>query len=308
MTAFIVEEETQPEQVPEREHVGFIQRVLFAPVVAWPIAIARVLLGLTCLGWAISMMFDVSPLLSPDGPVPLELASLEWALFELATERSVWIALVVIAVCAISVTVGFKPTPFLLVAFFLLVSVQRRNPLIVNSGDLIMTNLLFLLALSPSSAAFSVDRWRRHGRSSLRTAPLVAPLGMRLIQLQMMVAYFVAFWSKSGALWTEGVAVSTVLRLENLRRFTPPSLFRENILIAAVTTWGTLALELALAMFLWNRRARPFLIGLGVLLHLFIDAFMLVGFFSVTMFAGLFTFLNGENIQKRINSFSQPAS
>ena len=36
------------------------------------------------------------------------------------------------------------------------------------------------------------------GRESLWTAPLVAPWGLRLVQLQMVVVYFFAFWSKNG--------------------------------------------------------------------------------------------------------------
>ena len=194
------------------------QRLLFSPESAWPIAIARIMIGTVLFAWAVSMMFDMSALLSEDGLVPSELGSRFWRPLELANGRAAWIAVVGLAAVAVPIVVGFRPTWFLIVGFLLLMSLQRRNPMMVNSGDLILRNLVLLLAFTPSGAALSVDRWRRHGRASLRSAPKVAPWGLRLIQLQMMLVYFFAYFSKGGALWKDGSAVSTALRLEDLQR------------------------------------------------------------------------------------------
>ena len=40
-----------------------LHRAAFNPVSAWPLAIGRLILGITIFGWSVTMMFDVSDLL-----------------------------------------------------------------------------------------------------------------------------------------------------------------------------------------------------------------------------------------------------
>ena len=72
----------------------------------------------------------------------------------------------------------------------------------------------------------------------------------------------------------------------------------DNIWIVAALTWGTLVVELMLGTLLWYKPLRPLLIVLGVLLHFSIDGLMLVGFFGLTMIAGLMTFLDADKIER----------
>ena len=273
---------------------------------AWTLAVARIGYGLILLAWTLTLMLDADAFLTEDGVLPNELVSGSgWRWFELGTTGSVWLALVALLVAAIAVLVGFRPTIALLVSFVLLVALQRRNLLILNSGDLLLRDLALLLAFCPTGAALSVDRWRRHGRTALRTAPLIAPWGLRLLQFQVMVIYFFAFWSKNGTTWRNGTAVSTALRLDDLARFDAPDWLVNNVVIIAVLTWGALAVEVGLAFLLWCKPLRPVLIGLGVALHVFIDAFLLVGFFGLLMLVGLSTFLDAEAIDRRIRNTSR---
>lgn len=280
--------------------------VAIEPVSAWPLAIGRVILGLTVLAWTLTMMADASDLLGPDAIVPPEAASEFWSWFALESTAAVWAALTVLAVAAVAVTIGFRPTPFLILAFVLLVAIQRRNPTILNSGDLIIRNLTLLFALCPTGAALSLDRWRvavRTGdRASFWTAPRVAPWGLRLIQLQVSMVYLFAFWSKSGDLWRDGTAVSTALRLEDLQRFGAIDPIVDSVVVIAALTWGTLIVELLLGVLLWVKRLRPALIVVGLLLHLSIDVFLLVGFFGPALAAGLMSFLDGDAVQRRVDA------
>ena len=59
-------------------------------------------------------------------------------------------------------------------------------------------------------------------------------------------------------------------------------------------TYGTLAIETALALFIWNRRARPWVIAGCVALHLSVLATIVVGLFSVTVFVGYLAFTPPE--------------
>jgi HTTM domain len=281
-----------------RDHV---HHLLFAPRSAWPMAIARIVIGIGILGWAVSMMFEVSTFMSDDGLVGPDFASSDFRWITLDSAGSVQIALIVLTLASIPIIIGFRPTIFLVVAFILLVAVQRRTPIILNSGDIILRNLTLLLAFTPTSAALSFDRWRRLGRDGLRTAPLVAPWGLRFVQLQMMLVYFFAFWGKTGDQWREGTAVSTAFRLTDLHRFGPPGILTDNLLVSGLLTWGTLVVELALAVLLWYKPARPVLIVAGLVLHFTIDTFVLVGFFGIAMAAGLMTFLDGDSVQRFVD-------
>ena len=268
---------------------------------AWPLAVMRIVYGSVLLIWTLTLALDADDLLGSDALVPNQFATQgRWRYFELDSTTAVWVALAALVIGSIAIMAGWRPTEWLLLAFVLLVAVQRRNPVILNSGDLLLRNFALLLAMTPTGAALSVDRWRRYGRAALRTAPLVAPWGLRLIQLQMMMIYFFAFWSKSGDLWREGTAVSTVLRIDDLARFTSPDWLVGNIIVIAAFTWGALAIELTLSMFLWNRRLRPLLIGLGIALHVFIDVFIIVGFFGPLMVMGLVAFTDAEWIDRWI--------
>jgi len=278
-----------------------LHRAALNPVSAWPLAIGRLILGITIFGWSVTMMFDVSDLLGPNAVVPPEGASRHFRWLPIESTWATWCALITLVVASVAIAVGFRPTIFLLLSFVLLVSVQRRTPEILNSGDIILRNLTLLFALCPTGAAASLDRWRRVGRDEFWTAPLVAPWGLHLVQLQVSMVYLFAFWSKSGELWRNGTAVSTSLRLDDLQRFGEIEWLVDNVAIIALLTWGTLIIELMLGVLLWVKSLRPYLIAVGLLLHLFIDVFLLVGFFGPALAAGLMSFLDGDRVQHRID-------
>ncbi len=278
-----------------------VEIVAFRPVSSWPLAIGRIVLGVTVFVWAITMMFDAEDLLGSNAVVPVDDASTFWRWLPLDSSAAVWAALIGLAVAAICIVVGLRPTVFLLVSFVLLVSIQRRNPVILNSGDIILRDLTLLFALCPTGAACSLDRWRRVGPERFWTAPKVAPWGLRLVQLQVSLVYLFAFWSKSGELWREGVAVSTALRLRDLQRFGELDLLIDSVIVVGLITYGTLIVELLLGVLLWVVRLRPFLIVLGLLLHASIDVLLIVGFFGPALAAGLMSFLDGDAIQRRVD-------
>ena len=59
-------------------------------------------------------------------------------------------------------------------------------------------------------------------------------------------------------------------------------------------TYGTLAVEIAIPVLVWNKRTRPWVLGLGVGLHLAIDVTLRVGFFSWIIFVAYIAFLPPE--------------
>ncbi len=275
-------------------------RWFVAPRSAWPLAIARVVIGVAILLWALTMSLDLDALLGDDALVGVQFADDLDRFLPLESTLTVGLALLALVASALAIIVGWRPSLWLVVAFVLLVAIQRRNTMILNSGDVILRDLTLLLALTPTGAAMSVDRVRRHGRDAFWTSAQVAPWGLRVVQLQMMIVYFFAFWSKSGELWQNGTAVSTAFRLQDLQRIGEWSVLVDNIWVVAFLTWSTLVVELALGTLLWVKRLRPVLIVFGVLLHVMIDTFVLVGFFGIAMVAGLMTFLDADRLDAAV--------
>jgi HTTM domain len=186
---------------------------------------------------------------------------------------------------------GFKTRLAAVVVFACLISFARRNPWVLNSGDLLIFVLGFYLMLAPSGAALSVDRWLRT-RSRFWEFPRRSFWPLRLVQIQVSLLYFFAVWGKlRGETWNDGTAVSYAFRLEDLERFPVPGLVTDSLLLVNLLTYGTLAIELALAILVWNGRLRPWVLLLGVMLHLGIAYAVRVGFFSYAAVVGYIVFL-----------------
>jgi hypothetical protein len=70
--------------------------------------------------------------------------------------------------------------------------------------------------------------------------------------------------------------------------------------LSELLTFGTLALEASLGILVWNRVARPWVLTLGILMHLGIDFSILVGFFSYAMIVSYIAFVPAETASQRI--------
>src|ERR1700709_987968 len=74
-------------------------------------------------------------------------------------------------------------------------------------------------------------------------------------------------------------------------RFPTPEFVAGSPLLVEWFTFGTLLTELSIGLFVWNRRARPWVLGAGFLMHLRIEIFIMVGFFSIGMWCLYLVFL-----------------
>lgn len=179
-------------------------------------------------------------------------------------------------------------------------SLQFRNLTIMNSGDSLLRIIGFLVMFAPTGAALSVDRWRRAGRPFWEF-PAHAPWILRLLQIQVSVIYVTTVWEKlRGTYWNDGTAVSYALRLDDLVRFPLPGWFTESLVVANLLTFGTLAIELALGMLVWNARARPYVLGTGIILHVFIELTLDVGFFSFAIFVLYLAFVPADTMTAKL--------
>jgi hypothetical protein len=275
----------------------------FAPQETSTLALFRIAFGLLATFWTLSLLPNLFAFYGPAGILPTYPQSSPGAWGVLALSNSEPFVVLVFAMTllgSMALTVGLHTRFAAVVVYLGILAFTRRNPLVGNSGDELMCTLALFCALAPSGAALSLDR--------LRTAPgrfwqfpSYSPWALRLIQIQLSVIYVSAVWQKvEGDLWRNGTAVSYALRIMDIHRFATPDFLTDSIVLSELLTHGTLALELSLGILVWNRAARPWVLALGISMHLGIDLFILVGFFSFAMIVSYIAFIPPETASRRI--------
>jgi len=255
-------------------------RFWFRPQPTSTLAVLRIAFGLLTTAWAIMLAPDTNTFFGPNGLG--------------GSQRAAPLVVAALFVAAIGVTIGFHTRLAAAAVLFCLVWLSRVNPLVWNTGDVLLRHVALFLAMAPAGESLSVDRWRRD-RATFWEFPSRPPWPIRLIQLQVVLMYVVTVWVKlHGWTWLHGTAVSYVLRIPGETRFLLPTGITASPFWAHVLTWGTLVVEAAFPLLVWNRRTRPVALTLGVSLHLAIHFTLRVGLFSWTVLVAYLAFLPPE--------------
>lgn len=274
----------------------------FEPQATTPLAIVRIAYGLVMTGWTVSLLPGLMVFFSDDGlapDVPAFDRSEEdglWTIFALFPSDGALIAAwVVLLLASIFLTFGLFSRLSALVVFVIVMSLQRRTPIVHNAGDGLLRIIGLYLALAPCGASLSLDRLRKVGRARFWEFPSRAPVIVRLLQIQISIIYISTVWAKvRGGTWNDGTAVVYSLSLDDLSRFPVPEFILESAILANLATWSVLALELAVGILVWNRTLRPYVLLAGAAMHLGVDIGLRVGFFSYAMWVLYLAFLPPE--------------
>ena len=265
------------------------ERFWFRPQATSTIALLRIAVGALSVLWTLQMASDFDHFFGPDalvigpGYTPI-LAG-------------------VLLLSTLALTVGFRSQLAAAVTLVCMSLLFRADPLIFNTGDALLRHLLLFLALGPSGASLSVDSARRESGGQWRF-PMRAPWALRLAQLQVALMYVVSFTQKlKGSTWRDGTAVSYVLRVVPDQRFALPNSISASTTWAHVFTWGTLGVEAAIALLVWNRLTRPWVLALGAALHLSIDLALRTGLFSWIVLASYVAFIPPETATRLVARF-----
>jgi hypothetical protein len=285
-------------------------RFFFEPQTTAPMTLVRVGWGAATAVWALTLLPDIDPFFT-EGALLYDrslregswnlLPHLGWAHAGMAT-------CLLLLVASLATMVGLKTRLSAPVAVLCLVVLQRGNSTIFNSGDLLLRLVGIAVVLSPCGLLWSLDAAidRRRGRvRNLRRAPY----GMRLLQLELAVGYLLSAWAKSrGTTWHEGTALAWSLRIEDLQRFVAPDWLFDQSILLNLLTWATLAFEATFIVFVWPRRWRLWVLAIGVLLHLGIDVFLDIGFFSVAIYLAYLAFLPPDIAEQVVGRFDRSLS
>lgn len=192
-------------------------------------------------------------------------------------------------------------------ALIIHISYSQRAAVATYGLDQICGILLLYLVLAPCGADYSVDSfWRRYRRSSgtgLSTGEFVgdrsvaANLSMRLIQVHYCIIYFFAATGKlQGETWWTGDALWNAIANYEYQStdLTWLAWYPE---VLQVATHVTIFWELSFAYLIWVRPLRPLLLGLGVLMHLGIGAFLGMWPFGLAMIFGYVAFIDPATVR-----------
>jgi hypothetical protein len=286
-----------------------IVRFLTGPVSPGPLGIYRCLVGCLALVNGLLLAPDLDAFFGADGVLPAAPAGeafridlVSWLGSTPLAVRSVFAASMAAAAFT---AVGLGSRLATAVLFVTTVSFHHRNPFLLSSGDTMLRVMAFLLMLSPSGAAFSLDAllrsWRCGGAEAIpRTIPGTA---VRVMQLQICIAYLATgIWKACGSSWRDGTAVFLVMQLGQFRGFPLPA-WAESAWFSRVATWSTLGLELLAPFLLWSRRTRLPTIAALAALHLALEYAVIIQLFQPIMLAGLVLFLTERPGTERPGAF-----
>jgi hypothetical protein len=254
------------------------------PQPMYTLGLVRMAFGALAVLWTLWLLPLLFEMFGTNGVAPHRPSfAYTWGVFDLwSSNPAVLIGWALLLAASISLTVGWHSRLAAILVFVLILSFQRRDPWFFNAGDAVVRIEALFLALSPCGAALSLDQRRRTG--SFWSAQTLPNWPIRLIQVQMSIIYVASVQTKlAGQTWLDGTAVSYALRLEDMQRMPVPDWLTTNASLMNAATWGTLLVELALGVLVWNKRCRPWVLAAGVLLHLGIDLNIEIGIFSYAM-------------------------
>jgi hypothetical protein len=183
------------------------------------------------------------------------------------------------AVSALCMMVGYKTRPSSVLCYALVISLQTRNPMVVDAGDMYLRCIFFWCLFLPWGARWSVDA----NRSALKpgspeTHFSAAALAYRM---QLSLIYWVAVLLKSGVEWRqEGSAVYYALSLEHIATPLAPVLLAQPGVMSFLT-FSTLWFEALGPILFWMPGHWRTLGVLGfVCMHLGFAAFLHLGVFG----------------------------
>jgi Vitamin K-dependent gamma-carboxylase len=145
------------------------------------------------------------------------------------------------ALAALTLLIGYRTRLMTVVVWVLVLSIQARNPLVLNTGDTLLRLLLFWGMFLPLGAYWSVDRALKAAPPRVSTRFLSAATVGLLLQIAFV--YWFSALQKTGPEWrTDGTAVYYALSVDAWGTATGAYLYQFPALLT-VLTYATILLE-----------------------------------------------------------------
>lgn len=146
---------------------------------------------------------------------------------------------IIAAIAAIAMLVGYKTKAATIVSWFMLISIQTRNPIILQGGDVLLRMLMFWAMFLPLGAYKSID-----ARSKTHIPKRILSIGTIALYAQIIILYFFSALEKNGTHWIpDGTAIYYALSID---QFVTPvgSFFLQFPTLLQYMTYGVWWIEL----------------------------------------------------------------
>jgi len=198
-------------------------------------------------------------------------------------------------------TIGLWARVTSILSLLVVISFANRVTETLFGLDKINIMLTLYLAVGPSGAALSVDRFlaaRRAKGPAAAPASVGANFALRLIQVHMCIIYYFAGISKFlGPVWWSGKA--TWLLFGNLEyQAIDMTWLAWHPWVVELLSHFTALWELSFCALIWVRLLRPLVLAGAVVLHVGIGATMGLWTFSLIMLVGCASFLPPEGVRR----------
>ena len=201
-----------------------------------------------------------------------------------------WLLLLLQLALAVGLTLGWRTSWTSPLSWFFCLSLHFSNELVLNGGDYLLRNLLFIGIFLPWGQRFSLDKPEDHSPGVIADAASVLLFG------QVCLLYWSAAMLKGEASWNQDfTALYYALNLDIFATSFGLWLLKFPSLLKGLTglVYGLEWLAPSL-LFLGKPRLRAFGLGLLILLHLSIGLTLRVGLFWLVPIAALLGLWPGE--------------
>ncbi|MFC6953699.1 HTTM domain-containing protein [Halorubellus litoreus] len=211
-----------------------------------------------------------------------------------------YVAFALVALAAVAMLVGYRSRLATALTLVLVLSMQFRNPYVLNSGHALLRRLLLWSVLLPVGARWSLDARRRTSTGTAGTgddeersgSTVVASVATVGVVVQVLVVYAMNAVLKSrGPAWRSGDAAELVFGMDAITVLLGDALAGQSFLLELGTHAWVLLLYAAPLLVLATGRLRALVAGAFVAAHLAMAATLYLGAFPFVSIAGLLVFL-----------------
>jgi hypothetical protein len=136
------------------------ERFWFEPESTAPLAVLRIVLGVIVLGWTLSLAGDLDAFFSQTGLLAKGPGGGgTWGVLAVfPSDLAVQLVFAVLLIASIALILGYQTRLAALLVFVGILSLERRNPYVFNTGDGLLRLLAFYLMLAPAGVALSLEK------------------------------------------------------------------------------------------------------------------------------------------------------
>jgi len=256
----------------------------FTPANSMPLAMVRIGTGLLATIYFLSYWSDLTRWFAPNGLLPPQtvarltteegVLNFNYTVLQVVTKPGeLWVFEIIAIVAAILLAAGVFSRVSAIVTLVMLLSFVHRAPMISGFGEPVLAMLLFYLCIAPSGEWLGFDGWLKRRRAASDTASepqpsVLANISIRLLQVHLAAFVLMMGLSKlSAEPWWTGDAVWYLIAQTTSRPVDFTSL-RASPFVINAWTHALLAIEFLFPVLIWNRLARPLLVGIACALWL----------------------------------------